>query len=142
MSNVFEYFQGRKGNQLVIDEGKEVTLVTVRKSDILSEEMIMSFKYRNNEITVYVSKPQAELRLQFDKKITGLQRETFTSVDNLDSTLLTYLGKFVEEMEGLRISVLGGLQSMGELNEDAKNMLAYLKSSEITCWYHKNWYIT
>lgn len=99
VDNIFEYFYGRKGNQLVIDEGKEVTLVTVRKSGISSEEMIMSFKYRNNEITVYVSKPQAELRLLFDKKITGLQRETFTPVESLDSTLLTYLGKFAEEME-------------------------------------------
>lgn len=100
VDNVFEYFYGRKGKQLVVDEGKEVNLITVRKSDISLDEMILVFKYRNNEISVYISKPrEEELRLQFNKNIPGLQVETYTPVEKLDSTLLIYLGKFVEEAD-------------------------------------------
>lgn len=100
VDNVFEYFYGRKGKQLVVGEGKEVKLITVRKGDISLDEMILGFKYRNNEIAVYISKPRKEeLRLQFNKNIPGLQVETYTPVEKLDSTLLIYLGKFVEEAD-------------------------------------------
>ena len=99
IDNIFEYFYGRKGNQLAIDKDKEVKLITVRKGDVISDEMILTFKYRSNEISVYMSKPQENLRLQFNRELTGLRRETITPIDNLDTTLLIYLGKFVEEAD-------------------------------------------
>lgn len=100
VDNVFEYFYERKGNKLAIDKGKEVKLITVRKGDVLSDEMILVFKYRNNEISVYISRVQEEyFTLEFNKTVKDRPNKIQTPLKSLDATLLIYLGKFVEEAD-------------------------------------------
>lgn len=96
--SIYEYFKDKEGQRLSVGDNKEVLFNSIRYHGS-EEELVLYFKYKEYPIAIRVDKPQADLRLRLNKKITGLQKETFTPVENLDSTLLTYLGKFAEEME-------------------------------------------
>ena len=96
--SIYEYFKDKEGQRLSVGEDKEVLFSSVRYHGS-EEELALYFKYKAYPIVIRVDKPQADLRLRLAKKITGLQKETFTPVEDLDSTLLTYLGTFAEEME-------------------------------------------
>lgn len=95
---IYEYFKGKEGLHLTVGEDKKVRFKKAHYHDA-SDEMSLYFGYKEYPLSVRVSKPQADLRLQFNKKIPGLQRETYTPIEKLDSTLLIYLGKFAEELE-------------------------------------------
>lgn len=97
MVNIYDYFKDKEGQQLVVGD-KEVLFDAIRYHSA-EEELVLYFKYKAYPIAIRVDKPQADLRLRLNKKITGLQKDTFTPVESLDSTLLIYLGKFAEEME-------------------------------------------
>lgn len=96
--NIYDYFKDKEGQRLSVGDNKEVLFNAIRYHSA-EEELVLYFKYKAYPIAIRVDKPQADLRLRLTKKITGLQKDTFTPIDNLDSTLLTYLGKFAEEME-------------------------------------------
>lgn len=95
--SIYDYFKDKEGQQLVVRD-KEILLLGVHYHEA-SDKVALNFDYNSCRLRVQITKPQADLSLAFSKQITGLQKETFTPIDKLDSTLLIYLGKFAEEME-------------------------------------------
>lgn len=95
--SIYDYFKDKEGQHLVVGD-KEILLLGVHYHES-SDKVALNFEYKSCPLRVQIVKPQADLSLTFSRQITGLHKETFTPVDNLDSTLLTYLGKFVDEME-------------------------------------------